>query len=115
MPSRTTAPRATHNQVRLTPDPLVEVDVLLGVGLGAVVLGAAVGLAVLGAGVGLASVGVAGGWAVGVAGAPALGEEAVTAPRALCVNAVTRHPATRTTAASSTLCMRRRIPRPSMP
>jgi hypothetical protein len=106
--------------MRLAPDPLAE---LLGVGLGAVgavlgaavglaVLGAAVGLAVVGAAVGLAAVGVAEGWAVGVAGAPVLG--AVTAPRALCAHAVTRHPASRTTAASSTLCMSRRIPGPSM-
>jgi hypothetical protein len=97
--------------MRLAPDPLAE---LLGVGLGAVgaVLGAAVGLAVVGAAVGLAAVGVAEGWAVGVAGAPVLG--AVTAPRALCVHAVTKHPASRTTAASSTLCMSRRIPGPSM-
>jgi hypothetical protein len=99
----------------LALDPLVEVGELLGVGLGEAEVGAAVGLAVLGAGVGLASVGVAGGWAVDVAAAPALGEEAVTAPRALCAKAVTRHPATRTTAASSTLCMRRRIPDASMP
>jgi hypothetical protein len=116
MPRRARAPRATHNQVRLEPNPLVEVDELLGVGLGAVeaVLGAAVGLAAVGAAVGLAAVGVDEGWAVGVAGAPALGEEAVTAPRALCAHALTRHPANRITAASSTLCMRRRIPSPSM-
>jgi hypothetical protein len=102
--------------VRSEPNPLAEAGELLGVGLGAVVavLGAAVGLGVLGAAVGLAAVGVAGGWAVGVAGAPALGEEAVTAPRALCAPAVTRHPANRITAANSTLCMRRRIPGPSM-
>jgi hypothetical protein len=99
----------------LEPNPL-EVDELLGVGLGVVeaVLGAAVGLAVLGAAVGLATVGVAEGWAVGVAGAPALGEEAVTAPRALCMHAFTRHPANKIAAASSTLCIRRRIPDPSM-
>ncbi|MGO9729742.1 MAG: hypothetical protein ACLPN6_31090 [Streptosporangiaceae bacterium] len=91
-------------------------DELLGVGLGAVeaVFGAAVGLAVLGAAVGLAGVGVGEGWAVGVPGAPALGEEAVTAPRAPCAHAVTRHPANRITAASSTPCARRRIPDPSM-
>ena len=114
MPRRTRAPRTTHNQARL--NPLVEVDELLGVGLGAVeaVVGAAVGLAVLGAGVGLAAVGVDEGWAVGVAGAPALGEEAVTAPRALCAHEVTRHPANRITAASSTLSRGRRIPGPSM-
>jgi hypothetical protein len=102
--------------VRLEPNPLVGVDELLGVGLGAVeaVLGAAVGLAVLGPAVGLAAVGVAEGWAVGVAGAPALGEEAVTAPRALCAHEVTRHPANRIAAASSTPCMRRRLPGPSM-
>ena len=76
MPRRATAPRATHSQVRLKLNPLVEVDELLGVGLGEVeaVLGAAVGLAVLGAGVGLAAVGVGGGWAVGGADASALGE-----------------------------------------
>ena len=34
MPRRTRAPRTTHNQARL--NPLVEVDELLGVGLGAV-------------------------------------------------------------------------------
>jgi hypothetical protein len=104
-----------HNQMRLKPDPL-EVDVLLGDGLGAdeAVLGAAVGLAVLGATVGLAGVGVAEGWAVGVAGAPALGEEAVTAPRALCAPVVARHPANRITPATSTLCMRRRMPGLSM-
>src|SRR5580698_11094880 len=58
MPRRTRAPRTNHNQMRLTPDPPVE---LLGVGLGAVeaVLGAAVGLAVVGAAVGPV-VGVAG-------------------------------------------------------
>jgi hypothetical protein len=113
MPRRTTAPRATHNQMRLKPDPL---DEPLGVGLGAVeaVLGAAVGLAVLGASVGLASVGVTEGWRVGVAGALAPGEGAVTAPRALCAHAVARHPAHRMTAASSTLCRRRRIPDASM-
>jgi hypothetical protein len=97
-------------------NPLVEVDELLGVGLGVAeaVLGAAVGLAVLGAGVGLAAVGVGEGWAVGVAGAPALGEEAATAPRAPCAHAVTRHPANRIRAASSALRIRRRIPDPSM-
>jgi hypothetical protein len=102
--------------MRLAPNPLVEVDELLGVGLGAVeaALGAAVGPPVLGAAVGLAAVGVAEGWAVGVAGAPVLGEEAVTAPRALCAHAVTRHPARRTTAASRTVCMKRRIPDPFM-
>jgi hypothetical protein len=100
----------------LKPNPLAGLDELLGVGLGAVVtvLGAAVGLAVPGAGVGLGAVGVAEGWAVGVAGAPVLGEEAVTAPRALCAHPVTRQPANRVTAASSTLCMRRRMPGPSM-
>jgi hypothetical protein len=102
--------------MRLEPNPLVEVDELLGVGLGAVedVLGAAVGLAVLGATVGLAAVGVDEGWAVGVAGAPALGEEAVTAPRALCAPEAIRHPANRIAAASSTLCVSRRTPNPSM-
>jgi hypothetical protein len=76
------------------------------------VLGAAVGLAVVGAAVGLATVGEGG--AVGVAGAPALGEDAVTAPRALCAHAVARHPANRITAASSTLFIRRCIPHASM-
>jgi hypothetical protein len=97
-------------------NPLAGVDELVGVGLGAVeaVSGAAVGVAVLGPVVGLAAVGIAEGWAVGVAGAPALGEEAVTAPRALCAHEVTRHPANRIRAASTTLCMRRRIPGPSM-
>jgi hypothetical protein len=115
MPRRTTAPRAPHNQRRLKPNPLAGVDELLGVGLGAdvTVLGAAVGLAVLGAAVGLGAVSVAEGW-VGVAGAPVLGEEAVTAPPALCAHAVTRHPASRVTAASSRLCMRCRTPDPSM-
>jgi hypothetical protein len=114
MPRRTRAPRTTHNQARL--NPLVEVDELLGVGLGVAeaVVGAVVGLAVLGAGVGLAAVGVDEGWGMGEAGALALGEEAVTAPRALCAHEVTRHPANRITAASSTLFRRRRIPGPSM-
>jgi hypothetical protein len=100
--------------MRLKLNPVVEVDELLGDGLGAVeaVSGTAVGLAVVGGVVGLAVVGV--GRAVAVAGAPALGEEAVTAPWALCAHAVTRHPADRMTAASSKFCMRRRIPDPSM-
>ena len=116
MPRRTRAPRTTHNQTRLPPSPLPELDELLGVGLGVVaaVLGAVVGLAVLGAAVGLATVGVTEGSAVGDAGAPALGEEAVTAPRALCAPAVTRHPASTTTVTSSMPCMKRRIPDPSM-
>jgi ABC-type cobalamin transport system permease subunit len=99
--------------MRLKPNPLAGVDELLGVGLGAVVtvLGAAVGVAVLDAVVGLGVVGVTDGWAVGVAGALVLGEAAVTAPRALCAHAVTRH---RVTAASSTVCMTRRRPDPSM-
>jgi hypothetical protein len=104
----------THSQMRLKPNPLVEVGELLGLGAVEAVVGAAVVLAVLGAAVGLAAVGVAEGWAVGAAVVPALGEEAVTAPRALCAHPATRHPASKITAPSSTLCMRRRIPSPSM-
>ncbi len=72
----------THNQMRSAPDPLVEVGEVLGVGVGVAeaVLGAAVGLAVVAAAVGLGAVGADEGCAVGVPSAPALGEEAMTAP-----------------------------------
>jgi hypothetical protein len=87
--------------MRSEPDPLDDAgEVPCGVA-GAAVLGATDGLAALGVGDGGAGVGDVG--AVAVAGSLALGEARVIAALASCTQAVTKHPATRIAAASSTL------------
>jgi hypothetical protein len=98
----------THSQMRLKLKPPDDAGELLAGVAGAAVLGATVGLAGLGVGDGGAGVGDGG--AVTVAGALALGEDAVTAPLALCTQAAARHPVTRMAAASSALLTRRPIP-----
>jgi hypothetical protein len=98
----------THSQMRLKLKPPDDAGELLAGVAGAAVLGATVGLA--GLGVGDGGEGVGDGGAVTDAGALALGEDAVTAPLALCTHAAARHPVTRMAAASSTLLTRRRIP-----
>lgn len=93
----------TPNQMRLELDPLDDAGELLA----GAVLGAAVGLAAVGVGDGGAGVGDGG--ALPVVGAPALGEERMTAPPAAWTHTVARHPATMIAAASSALLSRRRI------
>src|SRR5262245_15295545 len=112
-PSRTRAPRTIHSQMRSEASPLDDAGEVAGVAglVGAAVVGASVGLATLGVGDGAADVGDGG--SVSVAGALAAGEEAVTAPLALCTHAAARQPAPAMTAASSTPFTRRRIPHPS--
>jgi len=97
-----------HSQMRLKLNPLDGAGELLAGEAGGAVVGATVGLAGLGVGDGGASVGDAG--AVAVAGALSLGEDAATAPLALCTHAAARHPVTRMAATSSMRFTRRRIP-----
>ncbi len=91
-----------------TPDDAGEV---VGEVAGAAVVGAADGVVTVGSGEGGADVGDGG--AVSVAGALALGEEAVTAPLALCAHAAARHPAPTMAATSTTRFTRCRNPDPS--
>jgi hypothetical protein len=108
MPTRTSAPRMIHSQMRLKLDPLDAAGELLAGVAGGAVLGAAVGLAGLGVGEGGAGVGDGG--PVTVAGALSVGGELVTAPLAFCTHAAARHPVARMAAASSTLLTSRRMP-----